>query len=61
MKFFKKSSLAYFFLAFLSMNAYAAKTTYSEDDFLRNFSGKSNSIILEKLSDNASRLTWKME
>ncbi len=45
----KKSFLACVLFAFVSINAYAAKSTYSEEDFLRSFSGKSNKIILEKL------------
>ena len=35
----------------MSVNAYAGKTTYTEDDFLRSFSGKSNTIVLEKLGN----------
>lgn len=45
----KKSLLACAVFAFVSINAYAAKTTYSEEDFLRSFSGKSNKVVLDKL------------
>ena len=54
MKLNKKSLLACAMFAFVSINAYAAKT-YSEDDFLRSFSGKSNTIVLEKLGNRKER------
>ena len=47
----KKSFLACVLFAFVSINAYAAKTTYTEDEFLHSFSGKSNKIVLEKLGN----------
>ena len=47
----KKSFLTAILFAFVSVNAYAGKTTYTEDDFLRSFSGKSNTIVLEKLGN----------
>ena len=44
----RKSFFAGVIFALISINAYAAKT-YTEDDFLRSFSGKSNTVILEQL------------
>ena len=46
----RKSFFAGVIFALISINAYAAKT-YTEDDFLRSFSGKSNTVILEKLGN----------
>jgi hypothetical protein len=45
----KKSFVAAVLLALMSINAYAAKSTFKEDEFLSNFSGKSNKVIVEKL------------
>ena len=50
MTFNRKSFFAGVLFALMSINAYAAKT-YTEDDFLRSFSGKSNTIVLEKLGN----------
>ena len=49
MTFNKKSLLACALFAFVSISAFAGKVSYTEDDFLRTFSGKSNKVILEKL------------
>ena len=46
----KKSIIISALLALVSISAQAAgKATYSEDDFLRAFSGKSNKVVLEQL------------
>jgi hypothetical protein len=45
----KKSFIASMLLALVSLNVYAAKSTFNEEEFLRNFNGKSNKVILEKL------------
>ena len=45
----KKSLFACVLFAFVSINAFAGKVSYTEDDFLRTFSGKSNKVVLEKL------------
>ena len=47
----KKSLFTCLLFVFVSFNVWAAKTSYTEDDFLRNFSGKSNKIVLEKLGN----------
>jgi len=49
MTFNNKSLIAFVLLAFVSINAYAAKSTYKEEEFLTQFSGKSTKVILEKL------------
>ena len=51
MRITKKSLLTFLLLAFVSINSYAAKTTFTEEEFLKNFSGKSNRIVLEKLGN----------
>lgn len=37
------------------LNAFAAGKTYTEDEFLTNFSGKSKKVILEKLGNPAKK------
>lgn len=37
------------------LNAFAAGKTYTEDEFLTNFSGKSKKMILEKLGNPAKK------
>jgi hypothetical protein len=49
MTFNKKSFIATVLLALISINAYAAKSTFNEEEFLTKFNGKSNKVILEKL------------
>jgi len=49
MTFYKKSFIATILLALVSINAYAAKATFNEDEFLTKFNGKPNKVILEKL------------
>lgn len=39
----------------LVLNAFAAGKTYTEDEFLTNFSGKSKKVILEKLGNPAKK------
>ncbi len=51
MRMTKKSVLTFLLLAFVSFNSYAAKTTFSEEEFLQKFSGKSNRIILESFGN----------
>jgi hypothetical protein len=53
---FKKILAAYFvFGLFAASNAYAAGKTYSEDEFLNSFSGKSKKVISEKLGAPAKK------
>jgi hypothetical protein len=40
---------------FLVANAYAAGKTYTEDEFLNNFSGKSKKVIVDKLGAPAKK------
>ncbi len=49
MSFFARLSIAISFSAFLSVTADAGPKSYSEDQFLTAFSGKSKKVVLEKL------------
>jgi hypothetical protein len=47
---FKNSILASLLVSFLSVStAFAAAKTYTEDEFLDNFSGKSQEVVVKKL------------
>ena len=54
-KLVKILTTALLFSSVLMANAYAAGKTYTEDEFLNNFSGKSKKVIVDKLGAPAKK------